>query len=75
MRAKKTEIHAIHDGDLAEFLERLDKVDAYRAGALKCSECGSAIRRGRLGTVRVREGQVLFSCSARTCLEAAHDVI
>jgi hypothetical protein len=69
---ERTEVPALHDDDVAAFLERIGVRSAYESGELRCVVCGASLRESGLGAARTIDGEVVFACTKLDCLDDFH---
>jgi len=67
---ERTEVNALLDTDLPEFLEQYGLLDAFNAQKLICYSCGRPMTSGNLYAIFKRAGRVLFCCNTAACMNS-----
>lgn len=67
--AEKGVLHAVHDDDLATYLESLGILSDLKAGRLGCKFCGEGVTLNSLQALFPESGMIHVVCSKADCMK------
>ena len=67
MQSTDKVIPAIHANDLIGVLQKYDLLDGIERGLRKCTECSKILSLNNLGSLRRRDGKLVFTCDNILC--------
>ena len=65
------ELRAVHDNDLAVFLEKIGLLEQIRESKATCASCGSVITLENFGATYPESGEIRIVCDRLDCLTPA----
>jgi len=64
----KKEVLAFHEQNLEEVLQRLELLDSFRNGKLRCSVCNRVLTKENFGCIYPEDNDIKVCCSNLKCL-------
>jgi len=65
---EKKELKAIHTVDLDDLLKKFNQYEHFVTGRLTCSICNDTLKKDRLGTLRLTNQKLVFTCNKLSCI-------
>jgi len=66
---EKSNIKAIHDEDLEDYLKKLGQLKKIKRGKVKCYFCGEQITLKNLHSIFPLSGDIKFVCDKKECIK------
>ena len=68
MKKEKVVFDLLFEGQLKEFLERLEIYDKFINNEMKCEKCESTLTSDNLGFIKIEDKEPKFYCDNPECL-------
>jgi hypothetical protein len=65
--SEKREIKAVHTADLTDLLKKFGHYDNFTNNQIKCNVCLVAISQSNLGSIKLKDNQLIFTCNKSSC--------
>jgi len=67
----KTDLKAVHTSDLEEVLQKFNQHDALLQGNVHCRICNNVLNLKNIGSLKLIDGKLLFTCNDPSCYGSA----
>jgi len=71
---RRQEILAVHKRKLIEFLEKLELLEQFQKGELRCAICEETISLDNIGLIIPSGDEILVCCSKAECMFKAREL-
>jgi len=70
MTTENAEIKALHVADLQDLLEKYEQLDDFKNEKIHCQICSDIISSKNVGSVKLQNNNLVFTCSKISCYNA-----
>ncbi len=67
MSNESKEVKAVHIADLENLLKRYGQLDDFKNNAIKCQICQEIVSTDNVGSVKLKDNKLQFTCNKRSC--------
>lgn len=67
MSTENKEIKAVHIADLENLLSKYSQLEDFKNGEMKCQICSDTVSFKNVGSVKLQNSSLVFSCSKISC--------